>query len=82
MAFFQLCVSPVLMQNLQIWDFHRNQLDILSLCCATVSNMSHFVILFGIKEKNACFELPAIPVVAVMTQKQNEEIWNFHGSLN
>ena len=43
--------------------------------------MTHFVILFGVKEKVARFELPVPPVVALLTQNQNEDIWNFHDSL-
>ena len=43
--------------------------------------MTHFVILFGMIEENACFELPVSPVVAVLMQNQNEDIWTFHGSL-
>ena len=43
--------------------------------------MTHFVILFGMREKFACFELPVSPVVAVLTQDPNEDIWNFNGSL-
>ena len=31
--------------------------------------------------KNACFELLVSPVVAVLIQNQNEDIWTFHGSL-
>ena len=38
--------------------------------------MTHFVIPFGMKEKMACFESCILPVM-----KQNEDIWNFHGSL-
>ena len=38
--------------------------------------MTHFVILFGMRRKMACFELC---VSFVLTQ--NEDIWNFHGSL-
>ena len=43
--------------------------------------MTHFVILFSMREKNACFELPVSPVVAVLMENQNEDIWNCHGSL-
>ena len=43
--------------------------------------MTHFVILFGMREENACFELPVSPVLAVLMQNQNEDIWTFHGSL-
>ena len=46
-----------------------------------MSSMTQFVILFGMREKIACFELPVSPVVDVLGQNQNEDIWNFHGSL-
>ena len=47
-----------------------------SLWYATVANMTHFFILFGMRKKMACFELC---VSSVLTQ--NEDIWNFHSSL-
>ena len=43
--------------------------------------LTHFVILFGMREKIAFYELPVSPIVAVLMQNQNEDIWNFHGSL-
>ena len=43
--------------------------------------MPHFVILFGMREKNTCFELPVSPVEAVLMENQNEDIWTFRGSL-
>ena len=33
------------------------------------------------ERKIVCFELPISPVVAVLAQNQNEDIWKFHGSL-
>ena len=83
MACFKLCVSLVLTQNEDIWNFHssltlnKGKLTSYSgsLWYAIVSNMTHFVILFGMR-KMACFELY---VSSVLTQ--NEDIWNFHGSL-
>ena len=50
-----------------------------SSCYAIVSNMTHFIILLGMREKNACFELTVSPEVAVLMQNQNEDIWTFHG---
>ena len=63
MACFQLCVPPVLMQNLQIWNSHGSlAMNNLKLICyftnpwyATVSNMTHFVSQFGIREIMARF---------------------------
>ena len=54
------CVSIVLMQNLDIWNFHislaLNNGKLFgyfkSLWYAIVSNMTHFYILFGMKEIN------------------------------
>ena len=43
---------------------------------AIVSNMTHFYILFGMREKMAFYELCVSPVLT-----QNQGIWNFHGSL-
>ena len=72
MACFELCVSPVLTQNEDIWNFHssltlnKGKLTSYSgsLWYAIVLNASHFVILFGMRKNG-----------------QNEDIWNFHGSL-
>ena len=83
MACFELCVSSVLTQNEDIWNFHGsltlNKGKLIgyfgSLWYAIVSNMTHFVLLFGMRKKMACFELCVSPVLA-----QNEDIWNFHGS--
>ena len=84
MACFELCVSPVLTQNEDIWNFHGSlTLNIVKLISyfgsflyAIVSNMTHFCS-FCWNEKNmACFELCVSPVLT-----QNKEIWNFHGSL-
>ena len=77
-------VSPVLMQNLNIWNFHSslalNNGKLVwyckSLWYAIVSNMTHFYILFGMREKMAFVELCVSPVLT-----QNEDIWNFYGSL-
>ena len=76
-------------QNEDIWNCHgsltlnKGKLTryFRSFYHVIVSNMTHFVILFGVREKHACFELPVSPVVAVLTQNQNEDIWKFHGSL-
>ena len=83
MACFELCVSSVLTQNKDIWNFHssltlnKGKLTSYSgsLWYAIVSNVTHFVILFGMR-KNCCFELCLSSVLT-----QNEDIWNFHGSL-
>ena len=40
-----------------------------------MSNINHFVILFGMREKIACSELCVTPVLT-----QNPDIWNFYGS--
>ena len=62
MACFELCVSSVLTQNEDIWNFHgsltlnKGKLTSYSgsLWYAIVSNMTHFVILFGMR-KNGLF---------------------------
>ena len=41
-----------------------------------MSKTTNFHILFGMKEKMACFELCVSPIL-----RQNQDIWNFHGSL-
>ena len=41
-----------------------------------MSNITHFFILFGIREEMACFELCSSSVVT-----QIADIWNFYGSL-
>ena len=41
-----------------------------------MSNMSHFFILFGMRDKMASFELCVSPVLM-----KNQHIWDFHGSL-
>ena len=43
---------------------------------AIVSNMTHFYILFGIREKMAFVEICVSPVLM-----QSPDIWNFYGSL-
>ena len=62
MACFELCVSPALTQNEDIWNFHGsltlNKEKLIyyfrSLWYAIPSNMTHFVILFGMR-KNGLF---------------------------
>ena len=84
MVCFELCVSSVVTQNEDIWNFHSsltlNKGKLISysgsLWYAIMSNMTHFSILFGMREKMAFLELC---VSSVLTQ--NEDIWNFHGSL-
>ena len=79
-----LFVSPVLTQNDNIWNFHSsftlNKGKPIwypgNLWYPIVSNMTHFFILFEWEKKIACFGLC---VSLVLTQ--NEDIWNFHGSL-
>ena len=41
-----------------------------------MSNMSHFFILFRMRDKMASFELCVSPVLM-----ENQHIWNFYGSL-
>ena len=69
MPLFEVWVSPVLAQNLDIWNFHGS----LVLNNGT---MTHVQILFGMKEKMAGLNYVFLPVL-----KQNQDIWNFHGSL-
>ena len=72
------------MQNLDIWNFHSslalNDGKLIgyfkSLWYAIVSNMTHFYILFGMREKLPFFELRVLPVPT-----RNQDIWNFYGSL-
>ena len=93
-ACFELPVSPVVAvlmqnQNEDILNFHGSL--ILNKGKLTgffggfshliESNMTYFVIPFGMREKHACFELPVSPAVAVLMHNQNEDIWKFHGSL-
>ena len=93
-AGFELPVSPVVAvlmqnQNEDIWNFHGsltfNKGKVTGFfgvfCHVIESNMTNFVILFGVRGKHACFELPVSPAVAVLTHNQNEDIWKFHGSL-
>ena len=83
MACFELCVSSVLTQNEDIWNFHGsltlNNGKLIrysgSLWYAIVSNITHFCSFCLEWKKMACFELC---VSSVLTQ--NEDIWNFHGS--
>ena len=80
---FALCVSSALTENEDNWNFdgsltlNKGKLicDFGSLWYAIVSNMTHFVILFGMIE-NGLFDLC---VSSVLTE--NEDNWNFHGSL-
>ena len=65
MACFELCVSSVLTQNEDIWNFDGsltlNKGKLIrysgSLWYAIVSNITHFFILFGMREEMASFEL-------------------------
>ena len=80
MTCFELCVLSVLTQNLDIWNFHgsltlNNLIFLKPLVCHCVKYDSFFI-LFGMRKKLACFELC---VSSVLTE--NEDIWNFHGSL-
>ena len=83
-ACFDPHVSPVLMENEDIWNFHGSlTLNKRKLICdfrspwyAIVSNMTHFFHSVWHEKKMTCFELCASPV---LTQKQH--ILNFHGSL-
>ena len=87
-------VSPVVAvlmqnQNEDIWNFHGsltlNKGKVTGffggLCHVIVSNVTNFVIPFGVREKHACFELPVSPAVAVLMHNQNEDLRKFHGSL-
>ena len=75
------CVSPVLMQNLDIWNFHSslalNNEKLVryfkSFWHAIASNMTHFYIQFGMRENMPFFELCVSPVLT-----QNQDIWNFY----
>ena len=68
-------------QNQHIWNFHGSltlnngklNLYFRSPCFVILSNITHFVILFGM---SACFELCVTPVLT-----QNQDIRNFYGSL-
>ena len=93
-ACFELPISPVVAvlmqnQNQDIWNCHDSltlskgklTLYFRGFCHVIVSNMTHFFFLFGKREQHACFELPVSPVVAALTENQNEDIWTFHGSL-
>ena len=77
MTCFDLCASPVLTQNENIWNFNGS----LTLnrfrfpWYAIMSNVTRFVILFGMREK-----LPVLNCVSPVLA-QNKHIWNFHGSL-
>ena len=72
----------VLMENEDILNFHGsptlNKGKVIgysgNLLYAIVSNMTHFFILFGMRKKMACF--------ALCVSSENEDIWNFQGSLN
>ena len=80
MACFELCVSSVLTQNEDIWNFHSSLtlnkgIVWKSLVCHCVKHDSLFHSVWN-EKKMACFELC---VSSVLTQ--NEDIWNFHGSL-
>ena len=76
-ACFELCVTPVLTQNPDIWNFlgsltlNNGKLVgyFRSPWYAIVSNMDHFFIQCGMREKMAFFKLFVLPVLT-----QNEEI--------
>ena len=85
MVCFEFCASSVLTENEDIWNFHGsltlNKGKLFSysagLWYTIVSNMTLiFFIMFGMRKKMACFELC---VSSVLTE--NEDVWNFHGSL-
>ena len=84
MAFFELFRKPIPMKNPDIWNFHSsltmNKGKLISYfrspLYAIVSNMTHFYILFGMREKMAFVELCNSPVLT-----QNQDISNFFGSL-
>ena len=84
MARFPLCVSPILMQNEGIWNFHgsltlnkgKGILYSESLWYPIASSMTNFFHSFRKKENVACFGLSVSPVLT-----KNEDIWNFYGSL-
>ena len=71
MPFFEVWVSPVLMQNSNIWNFHSSLtlnngkliLYFKSLWYAVVSNTIHFFILFGMREKMPLSEVWVSPVL-------------------
>ena len=84
MASFELCVSPVLMENQHIWNFHssltlynRKLIWYFGSPWYTImSNMSHFFILFRMRDKMVSFELCITHLLM-----ENQHIWNFHSSL-
>ena len=84
MPFFEVWVSFVLMQNPDIWNFHSsltlNNGKLIwcfySSWYAIVSNMTHFLILFGMREKMAFIELWISPVL-----RQDQDTWSFYSSL-
>ena len=78
------CVSIVLMQNLDIWNFHSSlalnngklagYFKSLLVChCVTYDSFLHSV---WYERKNGLFELCVSPVLT-----QNKGIWNFYVSL-
>ena len=76
------CVPIVLMQNQDICTFHSSLAlnngkpvrYFKRLWYSIVSYMTHFYILFGMREKMAFFELCVSPVLT-----QNQDMWNFSG---
>ena len=83
MACFELCSSSVVAQIADIWNFYGsltlNKGKLISysgsLWYAIVSNMTHFSFFSSERRK-----LPVLDCFSfVLTQ--NEDIWNFHGSL-
>ena len=82
--FSTVVFHTILMQNEDIWNFHGS-LTLNkgkgirysgSLWYPIASNMTNFLHSFRKKEKIACFGLSVSPVL-----RENEDIWNFHGSL-
>ena len=84
MACFEQCVSSVLTQNEDIWNFHssltlnKGKLTSYSgsLWYAIVSKCVSFCHSVWNEKKMTYFELCVSSVLM-----QNEDIWNFHGSL-
>ena len=78
-------VSSIPMKNPNIWNFRcslttNNETLIWYFrnpCYAIVSNMTHFLILFGMREKNGLF----LNCVSPVLMQKSKIIWNFHSSL-
>ena len=75
-------VSLIPMKNLDIWNSHRsltiNNGKLIWYfrrpLCAIMLNVTHFLIPFGMREKNGLFELCSIVLM------QNLDLWNFYSS--